>query len=352
MAILITVLTAFISGAMATALGAFGFVILTALVSIIGVFAIMAGCEFNIISEIAFGMYLGPQVAFGPALCAMNYAWKRGYIEDSKGLALPLGSLQKPDVLAVGGICAVAGWYLNIALGTFLPGIFDTVAATIVILNMVTKIMFGNEGLIGKVPEGDRRFGLTSKNKWIPYMTYGHGYSYWLFGGSVGFIAAYLVYVLSEFAKTVDNPMIAGVSFVPVWAVTVVFLVLMCCGLPCPVLHHIGLVGAYGGQMAYNAGCSEISVLLWGFAFGIFAHYAGDLLADLFLVYGEGYVDPPSLSMLFCSVFAFVICPALGLVNPDSAVSVIAPIAIITAFGIVAAITEGKLKKAEAQPGQ
>ena len=87
----------------------------------------------------------------------------------------------------------------------------------------------------------------------------------------MGFISAYLVYVLSEFSKTVNNPMIAGVSFVPVWAITVVFLILMCCGLPCPVLHHIGLVGAYGGQMAYNAGCSEISVLLWGFAFGIFA---------------------------------------------------------------------------------
>ena len=178
-------------------------------------------------------------------------------------------------------------------------------------------------------------------------MTYGHGYSYWLFGGAVGFISAYLVYVLSEFSKTVNNPMIAGVSFVPVWAITVVFLILMCCGLPCPVLHHIGLVGAYGGQMAYNAGCSEISVLLWGFAFGIFAHYAGDLLADLFFVYGEGYVDPPSLSMLFCSVFAFVICPALGLVNPDSAISVAAPLVIIAVFAVIAVITEGKLKKAE-----
>ena len=52
--------------------------------------------------------------------------------------------------------------------------------------------------------------------------------------------------------------------------------------------------------------------------------------------------------MLFCSVFAFVICPALGLVNPDSAVSVIAPAVIIIAFGIAAVITEGKLKKAEA----
>ena len=97
--------------------------------------------------------------------------------------------------------------------------------------------------------------------------------------------------------------------------------------------------------MAYNAGCSEISVYLWGFAFGIFAHYAGDLLADLFFVYGEGYVDPPSLSMLFCSVFAFAVIPALGLVNPNGLISVIAPIAIILAFGIFAFFTE-KCKKA------
>lgn len=165
MDILVTIFTAFISGVLATAMGALGSVILTALVSIVGVFSIMAGCEYNIIGNICFGMFLGPQVAFGPALCAMNYAWKKGYIQDSKGLAFPLGSLQKTDVLVVGGICAVAGWYINTTLGTFLPGLFDCVAATIVILNIVTKIMFGNQGLMGKVPEGDKRFGLNSKNK-------------------------------------------------------------------------------------------------------------------------------------------------------------------------------------------
>ena len=302
MDILVTIFTAFISGVLATAMGALCSVILTALVSIVGVFSIMAGCEYNIIGNICFGMFLGPQVAFGPALCAMNYAWKKGYIQDSKGLAFPLGSLQKTDVLVVGGICAVAGWYINTTLGTFLPGLFDCVAATIVILNIVTKIMFGNQGLMGKVPEGDKRFGLNSKNKWLPHMTYGHGSMFWLFGGSVGFIAAWLLYQMCRFSEQVGNPMIAGISFVPLWAIAVVFLIFMCCGLPCPVFHHVGLVGAYGAQMAYNAGCSEISVYLWGFAFGIFAHYAGDLLADLFFVYGEGYVDPPSLSMLFCSI--------------------------------------------------
>lgn len=344
MTVLITVLTAFISGVLATAMGALGSVIMTAMVSIVGVFAIMAGCEYNIIGNICFGMFLGPQVAFGPALCAMNYAWKKGYIEDSKGIALPLGSLQKVDVLVFGGICAIAGWYLNVAISTYLPGLFDSVAATIVILNMITKIMFGNEGLIGKVPEGDKRFGLNSKNKWLPQMTYGHGLMFWLFGGGVGFIAAWLLYEMCQYSETIGNPMIAGISFVPVWAIAVVYLIFMCCGLPCPVFHHVGLVGAYGAQMAYNAGCSEISVLLWGFAFGILAHYAGDLLADLFLVYGEGYVDPPSLSMWVGSIFAFVICPAVGLVNPESSISVVAPIVIILAFGIFAVITQKKME--------
>ena len=176
-------------------------------------------------------------------------------------------------------------------------------------------------------------------------MTYGHGSMFWLFGGSVGFIAAWLLYQMCRFSEQVGNPMIAGISFVPLWAIAVVFLIFMCCGLPCPVFHHVGLVGAYGAQMAYNAGCSEISVYLWGFAFGIFAHYAGNLLADLFFVYGEGYVDPPSLSMLFCSVFAFAVIPALGLVNPNGLISVIAPITIILAFGIFAFFTE-KCKKA------
>ena len=344
MTVLTTILTAFISGVLATAMGALGSVILTALVSVVGVFAIMAGCEYNIIGNICFGMFLGPQVAFGPALCAINYAWKKGYVTDSKGIALPLGSLQKVDVLVFGGLCAVAGWYLNVAISTFLPGVFDSVAATIVILNMVTKIMFGNEGLIGKVPEGDKRFGLNSRNKWLPHMTYGNGLMFWLFGGGIGFIAAWLLYEMCQYSEQIGNPMIAGVSFVPMWAIAVVYLIFMCCGLPCPVFHHVGLVGAYGAQMAYNAGCSEISVLMWGFAFGILAHYAGDLLADLFLVYGEGYVDPPSLSMWFGSIFAFVICPALGLVNPNSSISIVAPIVIIIAFGVFAVISQKKMQ--------
>ena len=64
MDILVTIFTAFISGVLATAMGALGSVILTALVSIVGVFSIMAGCEYNIIGNICFGMFLGPQVAF------------------------------------------------------------------------------------------------------------------------------------------------------------------------------------------------------------------------------------------------------------------------------------------------
>lgn len=344
MNILITILTAFASGVIATAIGALESVILTALVSIVGVAAIMAGCEYNIIANVCFGMFLGPQVAFGPALCAMNYAWKKEYVKDSKDIALPLGSVQKTDILVVGGLFAVAGWYLNQTIAMVLPGYFDTVAATIVILNMISKIMFGNQGLIGKVPEDDKRFGVNSKNKWLTHMTYGHGWMFCMFGGSVGFISAWVLLELCSFSEKTGNPMIAGVSFVPIWAIAVVYLILMCCGLPCLVFHHVGLVGAYGAQMAYQAGCSNISVLLWGIAFGIMAHYAGDLLADLFLVYGEGYVDPPSLSMWFCSFFAFIVCPKIGLVNPDTMIPIIAPIVIIIAAFFIAWILDHKRK--------
>ena len=142
--------------------------------------------------------------------------------------------------------------------------------------------------------------------------------------------------------------MIAGVSFVPLWAIAVVFLILMAAGLPCPVWHHTALVGAYGAQMAYNAGCSEISVLLWGFAFGVLGHYAGDLSADWMLNYGEGYVDPPSASMLICSPFAFVIFPALGLCDPEGMISVIAPIILIVVLFIVSYVIDIKRKAAEA----
>ena len=186
MSIFTTILLTFFGGVLATCMGALGSVILCAFLAIIGVCAVMAGCDYNIVTGIAFGFFFSPHLGLGPAAVALGFAKHQGYVEDSKGIALPLILLGKPSVLAVGGLFGVASYYINLGLSTILPGRLDTVSASIVIIGIICKAIWGNEGVIGKVPQGDKRFGVYSKNNWMPHMPYGEGVTYWLFAGGAG----------------------------------------------------------------------------------------------------------------------------------------------------------------------
>lgn len=350
MSIFITVLLAFFGGVLATCLGALGSVILCAFLAIIGVCAVMAGCDYNIVGGIAFGFFFSPHLGLGPAAVALGYAKKRGFVEDSKGIALPLMMLGKPSVFVVGGLFGVAAYFINTGLSAILPGKLDTISATIVIIGIICKALWGNEGVFGKVPAGDKRFGVYSKNNWMPHMPYGQGITYWLFAGGAGLLSAWLYWEISEYAKAVNSELIASIAIFPVFALAVISLILLCTGLPCPVFHHIGLVASYAAMMAYAAGANELTVLLWGMSCGIISHFVADLLADLFLVYGDGYVDPPSLSMAFCSVFTWIVFPALGLYT--GAAATIAPIVLLVASAIFAVVVQMKRNaavKAEAE---
>ena len=337
---LISVILAFFGGVLATCIGALGSVILCAFVALAGVCAQWAGCEYPIVLGIAFGYFLSPHLGLGPAACALGYAKKRGWVEDSKGIGLPLMMLGKPSVLIVGGIFAVLSYFINVGLATVLPGKIDSISLSIVVIGIIAKLLFGNEGLFGKVPEGDTRFGVNSTNNWMPHMPFGNGIYYWFFAGSAGIISTYIFWEISEYAKETNNPGLAQVAIFPMFALAVIFLILLVCGLPCPVFHHVGLTSCYAGMMAYGAGQGELVVLLWGAAFGIVSHFVADWLADVFLVYGDGYVDPPSLSMAACSVFTWIVFPALGLYN--GTVGIVTPVVMLVLTGVLAIVVQQK----------
>lgn len=311
------ILCAFFGGALATALGALGSVILCAIVAIAGICAVAGGCEFNIVTEIAFGFFLSPHLGLGPAACALGYAAKKGYVDDSKNIALPLLSLGKPDVLVVGGLFAVLAYYIQIGLanGLGLQGRFDNVSFTIVVINIIAKLMFGDEGLMGKIPEGDKRFGVNSPNSWFPWQHYGNSWQYFIFAGSMAGISTYLWWLLYTLGEKTGNMNLMIDAQFPGFALAVTVLLLLCAGLPCPVFHHVGLVSAYAAMTAYGFGASLPVVMLWGISWGILSHFVADWGAKAFFVYGRGYVDPPSISMASCSLFIYIIFPAIGLYN-------------------------------------
>ena len=84
--------------------------------------------------------------------------------------------------------------------------------------------------------------------------------------------------------------------------------------------------------------------LLWGMAGGIISHFAADLLADLFIVYGDGYVDPPSLSMTVCSLIYWIIFAPLGLYSGTA--GVVTPVILLIITAVFAVIVTNKRKAA------
>lgn len=345
MSTIITILTAFASGVLGTGLGAVAAVIMTAIAALIGIAANIAGADYDIVTNIAFGMFLGPQVAFGPACCAAAYAAKRGYLEDSHDVFTPLISIKKPDVLIVGGIFAIIGWYMNVGIGAVANGGVDSVALTVTIISLIAKVIFGGSP-IGTVEGGKKRFAVDSPC-WLDWQTSATGFHMLEIGGTVGIIAGYLVVTMCNLAQETGNEALAGASIFPVWAIAVACFLIMATGRNIPVFHHIGLCAAYVAKMAYDAGAQD-SAILWAVAFGILGAYMADWLAKLCSVNGLGYVDPPSAAIAVLSLFPLAIFPALGINNPNGALYYIVPVVIIVVLAAYAFACESKVKKLNA----
>ena len=96
---------------------------------------------------------------------------------------------------------------------------------------------------------------------------------------------------------------------------------------------------------AYAAGAGELTVLIWAISCGILSHFVADWLANIFLVYGNGYVDPPSLSMAFMSVFTFIIFPAVGLYS--GAAVTVTPIVLLVLACVIAIVLQVKRNAAK-----
>lgn len=339
MSTLVIVMTAFASGVLGACLGAMPAVIMCGVAVVLGMVGAVSGSGFDWLTGMAFGMFVGPQVSFAPACVAAAYAKSKGYIESSKDIFLPLISLKKPDVLLVSGIFAIIGWYTNIGIATVLPGKIDSVALTIVIVSMIGRVIFqgnGIKGITGIVPKGKRRFDPLTSDAWIPYQTNNNSLQMSLLGLCVGCISGYITTTICEQAVATNNDSLFTVAAMPVWGIAIVWCLVMAAGCNVPVAHHIGLVAGYAAKMAFLNGQSSEMCVFWGLAFGLIAVYTGDFLGKLITVYGEGYVDPPSMAIAFWSVFLLWLLPDAGLMLPENPASMIIPIAGIVICGAIA----------------
>ena len=332
------VLAAFAGGAFGAAVGALQSFALAGLMVVVGelysLTATAAGVEtlpVDITGTLGFGVVLGPHVAFGGGAAALAYASKRGYLDDdfeyhqAKEVTRGLGS--KPDVLAVGGVFGILGYWIGTASTTLsLP--VDPVALGVVGSALLHRTVLGYS-LVGASPRQWLDMGPYTQNRaeeqpatdggrrvepWLPYQ-YRWGDVLGL-GFVVGILGAYVAY------RTASPFLAFGIS--------VVALAFLCADVAeIPVTHHMALPASTAVIALVDAPVGAVTpalvaeaVPLWqallvGAAFGVAGALFGELLQRVLYAHAETHLDPPAASIVVTS-FIIAVLAIVG-VFPSSA---------------------------------
>jgi hypothetical protein len=267
-------------------------------------------------------------------VAAAAYAADRGYMQsgfdfhNAKHIAYALGT--KPDILAVGAVFGVVGYWLQTFFGT-LAFPFDGIAMGVTISALLARLAFGYDvigdpqsyGLLdmspfeneemrvlseaGTADEGDTATdGGTASDRllvepWLP-----HQYK-WPNVAATGLVVG----LLGAFI-TVET----GSVFL-MFGISAASLVFLNCGVEqIPVTHHMALVGsaATAAVMADGsgliAGGATLAVLVGGL-FGLLAGLFGELFQRVFYAHGDTHWDPPAAAIAFGS-FVIAVLAILG----------------------------------------
>ncbi|SFH02450.1 hypothetical protein SAMN04488063_3605, partial [Halopelagius inordinatus] len=279
------------------------------------------------------GAPFSPAISFAGGAAAAAYAAKRGYMQsgfdyhNAKDIAFALGT--KPDVLAVGGVFGILGYWLTVISATFaMP--YDHIAMGVVLSALFHRLILGYD-VIGKVrgkgildmtpfereemrtadgsaPGGGAVADGGTVNRlavepWLP-----HQYEW----GNVAAMGAVAGIFGGYIAMATGSAFLAfGIS-----AASLLFLNL---GVErIPVTHHMTLP-AGTAALAFTAGGSQGSAavaLLVAGVFGLACGLFGELFQRIFYAHGDTHWDPPAAAIVFGTFLVFVLY-AVG-VFPDS----------------------------------
>lgn len=264
------ILASFGGGVLAAALGVIGSFSLCGVLILVGVAAALLGND-SILSLLAFGPYFGPHIAFASAVAATAYAGRKGLVDGAKDLLVPLNKLNRFDVLLIGGAFGVISYFCNELL--IISGIpIDTIALTVVISNVLARLIFGKSGLLGKTP---KEINLKPDSKTL------------LFSIVLGFGVG----IVSSFATQVTGHVTIGYG---VGAVALLMLFYD----KFPITHHVAISAAY-------AVVATDSLILGGI-FGVLAAFVGNFTGSLFNSNSDTYIDPPAVTISILSAVVFI----------------------------------------------
>ncbi|ELZ34206.1 hypothetical protein C474_02835 [Halogeometricum pallidum JCM 14848] len=331
-------IAAFAGGAFGAALGALPAFIFTGFLVVAGEAAVLANGEAaSITGSVAFGAPFSPAISFAGGAAAAAYAAKKGYMDsgfdyyEAKNIGFALGT--KPDVLAVGGVFGIVGYWLTVLSGAFaMP--YDHIAMGVTLSALIHRIAFGYD-IVGKhrgkslldmspfereemrvigdpatdggtaktdggegVDDSGASLDLQSDGgtaaapssrfavePWLP-----HQYKWGnvaMIGLVVGILGAYIA-------------MVTGSAFLA-FGISAASLIFLNLGVErIPVTHHIALPASTAALAVTNGGeGSLLAALVVGAAFGVACGLFGELFQRVFYSHGDTHWDPPAAAIVF-----------------------------------------------------
>ncbi len=292
---LFSILAALAGGFFGAAIGSLHAFVFTGVLVIVGFVAQIAVPDAPIISSLAFGPAFGPHIAFAGGVAATAYAARRGYMENGKDIVLPLAALAKPDVLAVGAVFGLFGYFVQ-KLIAIIPGfgaITDSVALTVVISAILARVLFGRTKVFARNSSGKSGFDSFEPNdagSWIRAQeSFGINTA---LGVGAGLFASFISITLLQAFPEAAN----ASTFV--FGISALSLILLSAGQPVPVTHHITLPASIAAATFYPlVGENAALAIIIGAAAGVLGAWFGELFARLWQSHGDTHIDPPAAAI-------------------------------------------------------
>jgi hypothetical protein len=291
----LTLLLAAGGGFFAAAIGALHAFIFTGFMGVAGLGIAAAGAGTNFLTFVAFGPVFGPHIAFAGGVAAAGYAALRDKDVGGKDIALPLVSIERPDVLAVGAAFGMFGYVVQFGISK-IPWFgthTDSIALTVIISAFVVRLAFGRSSIFGHLPEGAGwgRFAPRDGAAWVRW--HEKFVPNTVLGIFAGLLAAGVSLKLAEYFPEIAS--VANLLFFSLSAMSLLFLSL---GLSFPVTHHITIIAGLGALTFLPiVGGNLIAATLIGAVFGMLSAWCGELFARLWHDHGNTHIDPPAAAI-------------------------------------------------------
>jgi len=271
-------LLAFAGGIVGAAFGGLNVFILCGVSAVIGTIHALTTGDQSFNNAVTWGPFLSPHISFAGAVAGAAFAAKKGLLKSGKDISSALMGKNLPSILFVGGVFGLIGELLRQLL-QIIPLIngypaTNNIALALVLSALIVRLAFGSTGLLGVIPENQRRWKFIKQEAWHPWNL--PALQLTLVGIGFSLPAAFINVSFPE-----STALVFGFA-----AISLIFLQI---GYSIPVTHHIVLAAEYGAFVTGN--------LWWGAFFGLLSAFIGEFFAHLFLNHGDTHIDPPAAAL-------------------------------------------------------